>query len=627
MWLSLASAVLILTITASFAVRKGLYRSTIAFLSFVFAAVVAFSYYETVYSLINVPFIQFYGEGLELLLLFVIVALVLDLLSEQLLEGGIRLPLLVDRVGGGFFGFWSAMIAVGILTLALQMMPWYNDVLGFERFYRDSEHREKQASIWFSPDRFTVSLVSYLTDNIFGSERSLKAVQPDMFVTLGRSMSRVQPESRCVVRPDQEGAALFDAISLFQIEDPNLGWARLRKGDAKTPDKKVEVTVVASGSAVPAEGNRFIVARCKLRPEAADEDGWHRFTPAQVRMVGRNADGKPAQYFGTGYRDASRMDQLARANPDQPIMFKGRGEITFDVLFEVPEQFTPSFVEYKRMARAEVRGAKIPVKTTAIILAGLRAAAPPELPGGKAGEFKSLLGGRPGQAKPAAPAAPAPAPAAPAPPQQKPAQPEAPKPAAPAGKPTAAKGRVGGRLVKDVTFGPDLPFALSKKDLAEQNAELAGQALKTGHVVVAAAEARGDPQSLVKSLSVPANVRLMQLHCDALQAKSLFGKALAGAVKTVGQYVVTDDKGHKYFPVGEYRIANVGGKDMMELQYNAEGVEGRSIEPVRHVQENHLQDGSAVVLFYLVAPGARVVEFSSGPHALSKGELDATAPQ
>ncbi len=48
MVLQLGSTLLILLATASFAVRKGLYRTTVLFFCCVIGAVVAFSYYENV---------------------------------------------------------------------------------------------------------------------------------------------------------------------------------------------------------------------------------------------------------------------------------------------------------------------------------------------------------------------------------------------------------------------------------------------------------------------------------------------------------------------------------------------------------------------------------------------------
>jgi hypothetical protein len=627
MLLQLVSTLLIVLTTVSFAVRKGLYRSTIMFLCCLIGAVVAFSYYENVYGLLSIPFLPFYGEGVPLFLLFVIAVLVLDLLSEQFLTGQIRLPMMIDRIGGGFIGFWTGMLAVGMLCIAVQMMPWTGDVLGFERVYRDAEHKERVRHLLFRPDEFTVSLVGYLTDNIFSGSQGYRSVNPDLLLVVAQGLQPVQSESRRVIPSDQDGAGLFDVMKVMEMEDGQLGTARLRKpapGEAKAT---AAPGVPATGSPVaavtdintmslrpPDEGNRYLVARCKLRAEAGDDDKWQRFTLRQVRMVGQE-NGKPRQYFACGYRDPARMDQLARVSaPDQPVLFSGRGEYVFDLVFDVPQKFVPSFVEFKRLARAEIRGGdKLKSVPTTQIVAELKAPAPAERPGGAGGVAPDLLQKLKIPGKPGA----VPTPAAPAP------KPQIPVPK-PAGKPTAAAGRVGGRLVESADFGPMLPFKLSRKELSDQGAEFSGSALKNGHVVVPAGDARDDPTGMITGLAVPAEFRLLQLKCDALQAKSLFGRALAGAVKTVGQYVVLDEAGRQYFPVGEYRIAPIDGQPTLELQYDAEGEPGRSIRQPKRINEPQLQEGSTVVLLYHIPPGTRLREFTAGPHALAKGDLSGT---
>jgi hypothetical protein len=108
----------------------------------------------------------------------------------------------------------------------------------------------------------------------------------------------------------------------------------------------------------------------------------------------------------------------------------------------------------------------------------------------------------------------------------------------------------------------------------------------------------------------------------------MYGKALAAAVKTVGQYGVVDSNGKTYFPVGEYRIATMGDQTLLELQYGLgeEDMQERSLRPARHIKEVNLQEGSTVVLLYHIPPGTRLVRFSSGPHVLANTDFEATAP-
>ncbi len=655
--LSLGSTLLIVLITVSLAMRKGLYRTTILFFCCLIGAVVAFAFYENFWALLSHPFLQRFGEGLSLMLIFLLVALTLDLLSEQLLTGNMRLPPMVDTVGGGFVGFWTAMLVVGVLCVSIQMLPWQRSAMGFERIYRDKKHRERTRSLLLRPDAFTVGLVGYLSDNIFSGKNSFRSVHPELLEELARSNMRVQAESRRMVPPDVESAPSFDVITLVQISDPALDAAKPVKDESG--DYKI---VIQKRGKTPDDGHRYLVARSKLRGEVADlEDNWHRFTPQQVRMVGTLPNGKVEQYYAAGYREPRLMETIGLVSSEQPMMVKGRGEHTFDLLFEVPDDFTPSFVEYKRLGRAEVRGEKINAKDTESILGGLRYVEP--LDKSKLGARKidreklqqRLKGRRPRKpsakrrptprkrpearkpaprtktpqkpkAKPSAAKKPPPKPKPQKTPPKPPPKPTAKKPSA---KPAQrqAKGRIAGRVAQSYKFGDELPFKLDRKAVrgTDPQARVAGSSLRAGHLYVPAAHAKGD--KLVATFDVPSKYRLLQVECGALHAGSTLGRAVAFAVKTVRQYAVVDDKGERYLPVGEYRIATIDGKKMMELQYDVEAMSGQRLRQAKHIKENQLKEGSSITLLYFIPPGTQLVEFSTGgTHRTAKDPLKIKAP-
>ena len=660
MLLSLGSTLVILLITASLAMRKGLYRTTILFFCCLIGAVVAFAFYENFWALLSHPFLQRFGEGLSLMLIFLLVALTLDLLSEQVLTGNMRLSPVVDAVGGGIVGFWTAMLVVGVLCVSIQMLPWQRSAMGFERIYRDKKHRERTRGLLLRPDAFAVGLVGYLSDHIFSGKNSFRSVHPDLLEEVARSNLRVQAESRRMVPPDIETAPSFDVITLVQISDPALDSAKPVKDE--NGDYKI---VIQKRGKVPDDGNRYLVARSKLRGEVADlEDNWHRFTPQQVRMVGTMPNGRVKQYYVAGYREPRLMETIGLVSREQPIMIKGRGEHTFDLLFEVPDDFTPSFVEYKRLGRAEVRGGKINAKDTASILAGLRYVEPldktklgkrvdsaelqrrlkerrPRKPSAKRRPPpRKRPSARPAAKKtapkPKTPRKPAPKPPAakkppPKPKIQKPPPKPPPKPTAkkPPAKPAGdkAKGRIAGRVAQSYQFGDELPFKLDRKAVrgSDPQAQVTGSTLRSGHIYVPAAHAKGDKP--VDTFDVPRKSRLLRVECDALHAGSTLGRAVAFAVKTVRQYAVVDSGGTRYLPVGEYRIATIGGKKMMELQYDVEAMPGQRLRRAKHIKENQLKEGSSITLLYFIPPGTQLVEFSTGgTHRTAKDPLKIKAP-
>ncbi len=626
MLFSLASAVLVLLVTASVAMRKGLYRGTILFFSCLFGAVVALAFYENVVAMLNVPFLEQFGEGLTFLVLFVLVAEILTLLSERFLTKSMRLPALIDRIGGGFVGFWTGQLAVGVACISIQMLPWDRNVLGFERLEMSTGTDSWQTnSLLLHSDAFTVALAGYLADNIFSSGNRFQANHPDFLAELAHANMRVQAESKRLVLPYREGQSVFDAITVMWMEDPKLAPCRL------TRTKKGETEMTYSKQAQePEEDHGYLVVRCKLSSASANaEDNYHRFTPQQIRLVGE-LHGQPKQYYVAGYRDPENMPRHGALGTEQPVvMASGRGEQMFDLVFEAHKDFVPRFVEYKRLARSKIMTVDIETVPVSEILEKLKAA-PKLTPGGKTpgilgDDLRKRLKGRMPKGKGRTPSR-RPSPKTPPKrsPKKKSSKPEAKKPP-PKPRADASKGRVGGRQVQEQAFGNELPFTVSRNEATDQGASVSGSALREGHIVVPATNARGDP--VVTTLAVPENARLFQLTCSAQFAKSLFGKAKSFAVKSVSQYVVIAQNGNQYMPVGEIRIASVGGKRMMELQYTSQPEGTRAIRPPRTIKEPQLTGDATVTFLYHIPPGTKLVEFSAGPQALSKSPLNATAPQ
>jgi len=337
-----------------------------------------------------------------------------------------------------------------------------------------------------------------------------------------------------------------------------------------------------SGLADLRPGSKFIVVRASLGSRAADEDRRHRFTSLQWRLVGRR--GRSWQQVPMrGMSDPTNPNKLVEMRPDEPIVLDSTAAKKFDVVFEVPEtkDFDLAFVEYKRGARAEL--GKLKWRKEPLDPIGLD------------------------KAKTTA------------------------KPAAKPKKPTAkAAGRVGGRhaLGKQSSFGPALPIPLAGKQISSRDAEVSGERLVQGHVVVVLGKQPADQAGMVKHLEVPADKRLLQLAVKPLFAKSVLGKARQFAVKTLRQYRIEDEQGDVYFPIGEYRLAEVGGERVLELQYWPNNpIPERALRAPRKVRERDLEEGGELTYLFLVPPGRRIVVFKTGTQRFDLTTLDLLAPE
>jgi hypothetical protein len=105
------------------------------------------------------------------------------------------------------------------------------------------------------------------------------------------------------------------------------------------------------------------------------------------------------------------------------------------------------------------------------------------------------------------------------------------------------------------------------------------------------------------------------LSVQDLRAHSTLGRALSFAVKTVHNYLITDELGNKYEMVGQYAIASVGGRQVIEVQYRPDqvGSMGRGLWQFERIKERHLERrDTTLVYLYLINQGRRVTSFDTG---------------
>jgi hypothetical protein len=281
-----------------------------------------------------------------------------------------------------------------------------------------------------------------------------------------------------------------------------------------------------------------------------------------------------------------------------------------ELVFEVPASFTPSFLEYKRNARVAVKFS------------------------------------RPGSEDEEQAAAPPPPPRAPAAPQG--GGPEAVAATTPAEEPSGRRPRQGGASetvpgsgrggrVRGATtlsgrsfFGEQLPTALTAYQ-SVRNVDTARGVLRSGHVLAHVDAQEGGTNEPLSRFAVPEDKRLLQLNVQALQAGSLFGRALAQAITTVQNYTVTDASGRQFKVIGKYAQAVVQGESILEIQYFPEqvGTVG-GLGKFNRIKEDELTRQDEFVLLFLVEPGAQIVTFSTGGAASREDDLRAenlVAPQ
>ncbi|HSW46028.1 MAG TPA: CvpA family protein [Phycisphaerae bacterium] len=607
MWFSLFAVVLILTVTF-FQGLQGLFSGVIMCVLTILSAALAFGLYEDIYWWQLVQHQPAHGRAIALMAVFILSLLILRTIFDLLIKNNMQFPSIADRVGGGLLGFITAMIIVGMLAIGIQMLPFGPSFLGFSRYaLMDDTEKEleptgsetdrrmfranlewdkikrRRRAMWLSPDGFTAALVSSLSRNALHGRNSLSDFYPDPLRYLHNARSRYFPESRTVVGQDALTLEGFwnmppGALYIRQLIKAESGGKKLFE---LKPDKQA-----------PSPGMKRVIARVKISPDAQDEDGYHRFTTQQCRLVGRQGKDGPTEVsfvFGINHE---QFDRWIRLYPGEGVTRKPeQGPLRVDLVFEVPDRpdYVPRFLEYKQNARVEIRppdekAAKEPVKPLA-----------PDKPK----EDKKKV-----QASPE---------------QQEADQSDQPM-----------RDRISGLgpARKDSAFKSELPFALTRYG---GGADIANGEMRGGRIVATLDDDWQPPagdQPAAELFQVPPEKRMLHLSVEKLQPQSWLGNIYGGIIDNIRDFYLIDESGEKYMPVGHYAMAVMSGKPTFELMYLDESQrEFGRLPKFEKIKDRDLQGDYALFFLFHLPPGCKPTTLHTGRTDIDLRELNLVAPE
>ncbi len=176
MILQIAAIVFILAI-AFFQVVQGIFSALVMTVLSVFAAIVAMNYYEPLAEVLVAPQ-PGHAHGAALIALFVLTLLPLRFAADYFLSGNVVFGVWADRIGGGVLGLLTGMICIGILTTAMQMLPFGSSILMYQPF---DDTLQRQSSLApFYPDEFTTGLFSLVSQGSLSGEHSFGQVHQNL---------------------------------------------------------------------------------------------------------------------------------------------------------------------------------------------------------------------------------------------------------------------------------------------------------------------------------------------------------------------------------------------------------------------------------------------------------------
>jgi len=578
--------VLVLAITFMHSVF-GFYSGLINVFCTVTAVLVAFGFFEALNAyLTSFGLHPAYTEPACLIGLFIITVVVLRTLADNYIRGNVRVPMAVDWGGAAICGFINAQLFVGTLAIGVLMLPLRNPetgtVLQFARFERNPDERDfdhpelayfQRNHLWTRADEFTVAVVELISGGSLRSKTTFASVYPDFTAAVFFSTNTVQPESTPSPYRDKKMGDGFEkglrVEQWWEQRDP-ISDARYRK---QVPTPRRANPDYKRTTFQPAAGKKLLAVALRLDRSAADRSqggARHLFRPTMIRLVGQTR-GQYQQYVP---RVLANADPRIGGQPrvvdfDNNFSLPGAGRPRIYAYFEVDEDFQPSFIEYRRHARAALAAAN-------------RLEEPPEL--------QLALGGVSGERDRA--------------------------------------GRSGGKR----TFGQvleshsgdnsRLPFPMARRALqGAGDVRLDGDKLASGRVfgLRSRLEHAGEGPK-VDEFKVPPGRRLIQVRYKPKQARTIVGDVF-NYVAQLNQYRIVAANGDTFDLAGYYAIVRRPNGEYIELFY-AGGPDEPTSAGYRHMldfknlerHEINEQDDTVIGLLFLVPPDTefRRVENQAG---------------
>jgi hypothetical protein len=319
----------------------------------------------------------------------------------------------------------------------------------------------------------------------------------------------------------------------------------------------------------PDAGDKFLALRIKQTGGPAKT-----FTPLQMRMVATRANRVQAFFLRAA---SAGSDIPTEVRPlDRYTMPTG----TMNLVYEIPSSAAPWYLTFNNLSFAEITPTLLKDQT-------------------------------------------APALNSPTPPPEQPRPVERPTPAAPAAPQVRnPAGRThGASVTEQPVVSDELPegITIATNDATGAGADLVRGRLQNGHIVMEMSKtSRFRTFGFVTKFDVPGGQRLVQVPLHRVAPGSLMGQAIDFAVRTLQQqWTLIDDAGGRYMPVGAVAIANVGGTEVLEIQYHV-GQEyvaaGHTLTNWKRISDQELrtQPDAKLIFLYLVPPGKHIVDFDTG---------------
>jgi len=318
---------------------QGIYSALIMAVLTVLCAALAFNYYEPLASALLYTRQPASADAIMLIALFTVPLLVLRLIIDSLLHSNVVLNVWVSRIGGAVLGLLTSLILVGVLTVAVQMLPVRESFL-YYRPYDATLHRASRLAPFY-PDEFAVGLINTLSAGGLGAAegRTFRDAHDDLLLELFCARNTAGKSGRCDAMPDD-----MRLVGLYDPQDDQVAWAQ-----------NVPANPLLNQSDLP----NIIIARVNIDPKARDKDNWWRLPATHFRLVGQSG----RSYYPVAYLSYDSGQWAVHAPPlkdgaaqvadlivARPYGKEASAGVTIDWVYKIPADDKPARLHFRRVA-------------------------------------------------------------------------------------------------------------------------------------------------------------------------------------------------------------------------------------------------------------------------------------
>ncbi|HUU21478.1 MAG TPA: CvpA family protein, partial [Phycisphaerae bacterium] len=316
-----------------------------------------------------------HADAAALIALFVVPLLAMRLLCDLFLRRNVVFGVWVDRIGGGAVGILVGMILVGVLAVAVQMLPLGAKLFTYQPY--DDTLRRDQALAPFYPDEFVIGLANFLSAGAFAGEQRLDNVHDDLLLELYCARNQMEQTYE-----DKDREQIVERVGRVDAAPDSLsvvGVYPVPSVIENDPDAAPSNPLLDDNTLT-----RIVVVRVKVNESARNEsedDNWWRLPATHFRLVTRDKEGEiqshyPVAYltWGEGRIEDRKMSRLQgtrgwRSHPAEkrddkrPLIGKlgvqrpwqeqgGPADLTIDWVYRIGREQTPESLIFRRVAKS-----------------------------------------------------------------------------------------------------------------------------------------------------------------------------------------------------------------------------------------------------------------------------------